>query len=143
MADRDGKICCSATLIATGADLDPDRVTELLKLTPDQTWRRGERKSFTRADGTVRQFDSVYADGGWKCFLTNDIADEALEAQMEKCLLVLESRADSLRKLSEQRYDLELNCYEGSTCSVGLTLTKDTLAQLAKLHLDLDISIYR
>lgn len=145
MIDPDGKRCCSATvtLIATGVDLDPDHVTELLKHSPDQSWRRGERKSFTRADGTVRQFESVHADGGWKWFLWKDTPGESLEVQIEKCLSILESRADALRMLSEQGHDLELNCSEGSTCSVGVNLSNVTLRRLAKMHLDLDISIYR
>src|SRR5207253_1126302 len=57
---------CSTTLIVVGEDLDPDQVTEALGMEPDQSWRRGERKSLPLPGGKVMQFDSIYEDGCWK-----------------------------------------------------------------------------
>ncbi len=57
---------CSATLIVFGEDVDPEAVTGLLQMDPSQAWRKGEQKSYTRSDGTVRQFNSFYEWGGWR-----------------------------------------------------------------------------
>ena len=74
--------CCSVTLIVVGDDLEPEVVTSTLGWPPDQSWRRGERKRFTRPDGTERVFDSVHDWGGWKLFTADDERGRSLQDQV-------------------------------------------------------------
>jgi uncharacterized protein DUF4279 len=82
MAAMSEEHCCSVTLIVVGDDLEPDVVTSTLGWPPDRSWRRGERKRFTRADGTELIFDSNNDWGGWKLFTTDDERGRPLQDQV-------------------------------------------------------------
>ncbi len=141
--NHDDKICCSATLIVTGTDLDPDAVSELLGLAPTQTWRKGEYKRFERPDGTVRQFGSIHEWGGWKCSLWIDHQDAPLCEQINSAVDTLASRATALAELRADGNDVELNCSDSSSGSSHLPLSRHLLKQLVDLSVDLDVTVYR
>ena len=120
--------CCSVTLIVVGADLEPEVVTSTLGWSPDQAWRRGERKRYTRPDGTERVFDSVNDQGGWKRFPADDEGDSSLEDQVGAWLERLRPKGQALRSLHDRGWEIELNCFAAT--SEGLELPAAVLGEL-------------
>ena len=92
----------SETLIIYGEDFEPSDVTRVLGLQPNRTWRKGERKSFVRADGTQLAFDSLYEWNGWKMWLDESTRARQLCEQLQHWHDLLMPRAAQMRKLRDQ-----------------------------------------
>jgi hypothetical protein len=129
--------CCSVTLIVTGDDLEPDVVTSALGWPPDQSWRRGERKRFTRPDGTERVFDSVHDWGGWKLF-TADERRRSLQDQVAAWLERLRVKAQALQSLRDRAWAVELDCFAAT--SECLELPATVMGNLAGLGVGLALT---
>lgn len=127
--------CCSVTLIVVGDDLEPEVVTSTLGWPPDQSWRRGERKRFTRPDGTERVFDSVHDWGGWKLFTANDERGRSLQDQVAAWLERLQVKEQALRCLHDRGWEVELDCFAAT--SERLDLPATVLGALAGLGVGL------
>ena len=127
--------CCSVTLIVLGDDLEPEVVTSTLGWSPDQSWRRGEQKRFTRPDGTVRVFDSVHDWGGWKRFTAKDERGRSLQEQVAAWLERLRVKMEELRSLHDRGWQLELDCFAATSECLGLSVA--VLGELAGLGLGL------
>lgn len=133
---------CSATLIILSDDLVPERISELLKIEPNQTWRRGERKSFVQPNGTVIYFDSVYEWGGWKSFIPDEKQDLELHERLAHWCNLLEGRESVMRELEEQGCWLQINCYVSTSATASIILSADLQRRLASLRLELSFSIF-
>lgn len=133
---------CSATLMILGDDLIPEKITELLKIEPNQTWRRGERKSLVRRGGTVEYFDSIYEWGGWKAFIPGEKQDLELHEQLTYWCDLLERPEPVMRKLEEEGYWLQISCYVSTTATASIILSADLQQRLANLRLELAFSIF-
>ena len=133
---------CSATLIVLGNDLDPDMVSHSLGLTPDRAWRRGERKSFLKADGSTHYFDSHHERGGWKSFITEDRLSIGLVKQIEYWCEKLTERKQGIRKLQELGYKLTIDCCILSETIEFLSIGSEVQQVLGALNVDLDVTFY-
>ena len=133
---------CSATLIVLGDDLDPDLVSHSLGLIPDQAWRRGERKSFVKADGTTHYFDSHHERGGWKSFTTEKRLHIGLVKQIEYWCDTLKARKQSIRELQELGYKFIIDCCIVSETTEFLSIGSKLQQVLGDLKVDLDVTFY-
>ena len=115
--------------------MEPEVVTSTLGWSPDQSWRRGEQKRFTRPDGTVRVFDSVHDWGGWKCFTAKDERGRSLQEQVAAWLERLRIKVEEIRSLHDRGWQLELDCFAAT--SECLDLPAAVLVELAGLGLGL------
>ena len=131
--------CCSVRLIVTGSDLDPDAVTAALGMEPDRSWRRGERKSFTRRDGSVRQFESIHEEGGWARRIPDRYRDEPLDRQLFLWVARLRELSDALRALRQRGWIIELDCFAAT--SEVVVLSHEDLGGLADLGIDLGLTL--
>jgi hypothetical protein len=131
--------CCSVRLIITGGDLDPDAVTAALGMEPDKSWRRGERKGFTRTDGSVRQFDSIHEEGGWTRRVPDRYRDEPLDRQLILWVARLHELSDALRALRRRGWVIELDCFAAT--SEVVVLSHEDLRGLADLGIDLGLTL--
>ena len=131
--------CCSVRLIVTGSDLDPDAVTAALGMEPDRSWRRGERKSFTRRDGSVRQFESIHDEGGWARRIPDRYRDEPLDRQLFLWVARLRELSDALRALRRRGWIIELDCFAAT--SEVVVLSHEDLGGLADLGIDLGLTL--
>jgi hypothetical protein len=140
MDDANAKHCCSVTLIVVGEDLDPDEVTAILGLEASQSWRRGERKSFVRADGSVLYSDSIHERGGWKHFLPDRYRENRpLSEQLFLWLARLRRHVDAVKRLTERGWKVELDCF-----AIGnevLVLDNSDLREIAELGVDLALTL--
>ena len=131
--------CCSVRLIVTGSDLDPDAVTAALGMEPDRSWRRGERKSFIRRDGSVRQFESIHEEGGWARRIPDRYRDEPLDRQLTIWVARLRELSDALWALKRHGWVIELDCFAAT--SEVVVLSHGDLRGLADLGIDLGLTL--
>jgi hypothetical protein len=142
MTDVQAKHCCSVTLIVVGADLDPEEVTKALGLAAHQSWRRGERKAFVRPDGSIRRFDSVHEEGGWKHFLpARHQENRPLHDQFRLWLARLRGLAEAIKTLTARGWEVELDCF--AIGSEVLVLSNRELRELAELGVGLALTLAR
>jgi hypothetical protein len=135
MAAKREEHCCSVTLVVVGDDLEPEVVTFTLGWPPDKSWRRGERRRFTRPDGTERVFDSIHDRGGWKNFTAADERERSLQDQVATWLERLRLKAQALRRLHDRGWEVELDCFAATSESLDLPVT--LLGELAGLGIGL------
>jgi hypothetical protein len=133
---------CSATLIVLGSDLDPDLISRSLELTPDKVWRKGERKSFTKADGITHYFDSYHQWGGWKRFTSQEELTKPLEEQVEAWSDVLIKRKHNLIELQELGYRVIIDCCIVSSESEVVHLRSELQRVFGDLNIDIHIAFY-
>lgn len=133
-----GQSCCSVVLIVTGAGLEPSRVTESLAMEPTQTWLRGERRGFTRADGTMHLFTSTHEQSGWKCPVSPLLRDASLQEQFASWVSALRPLAGALKALRADGHAVELSCF--ATTSENLALPCALLRELGEWGIDVDIT---
>ena len=142
MTDESDIPACSAILVITGAELEPENVTYLLNLTPDRSWRRGERKSFPRTDGSIRYFESVYSDGGWKRFLPSEVQDLHLDEQLAYWADTLAGRSEAMRTLLEQGFGAEINCCMVTGTAAEVQIPAERVSDFARRGVDIRITFY-
>jgi hypothetical protein len=140
MATTHEEHCCSVTLVVVGDDLEPELVTASLGWYPDQSWRRGERKRFTRPDGTERVFDSVHDWGGWKRLAADEERGQSLQDQVSAWLERLRGKGQSLQSLRDRGWEIELDCFAASSECLHLPAT--VLGKLACLGVGLALNVY-
>jgi len=132
----------SATLIVLGHDFDPAAISSVLGWQPSQAWRKGDRKTFSRADGTQGVFDGVHEWSGWKLFLQEPWRSCPLSEQLEQWAASLGERATALEQLRRGDVSLELNCCVVTDATAVLVVPPTLLARLAALGVSLSITFY-
>jgi hypothetical protein len=138
MAKMRKEHCCSVTLNVVGVDLEPNVVTSCLGWSPDQSWRRGERKRFMRPDGTERVFDSVHDRGGWKQFTAEDERGQSLEEQFAAWLERLRLKGQEIQRLHDHGWEIELDCFAAT--SECLDLPAAMIKEMAGLGIGLALT---
>lgn len=86
-------------------------MTSALGWSADQSWRRGEHRRVEWPDGTVRVFDSIHSQGGWKRFGSDDERRLSLEDQFDAWRERLRGKGPALRCLQDRGWEVELNCF--------------------------------
>jgi hypothetical protein len=127
-------------LIVLGRDLEPDRVSALLGIQPDQVWRRGERQSFKRKDGTILQFKTRHGRGGWKAWLKGAERKRSISAQVGLWCRRLSGKRGAVQELQKLGYSLIID-----SCAAApdfIHLSAELHRQLADLNVSLDITFF-
>ena len=131
----------SVSLIVIGKSLDPTMVTRLLKLQPSQQWKKGERKSYRRKDGTVRIFNSKHKLGGWKRWPSDRQRKMELSLQVKRWLMLLTRKKKQLEEIQALGCDIFLDC-----CIIGeadcVSLSPATIGRMAELGLHFEATFY-
>jgi hypothetical protein len=109
---------------------------------PDQAWRRGERKSFIRADGTIHYFDSIFKWGGWKRFIAAEFQNQHLNQQLVFWERVLSERSAAITALAQQGFEVELNCCIFTKTSTVVQIPAKLSTTFAALGVDLSLTFY-
>ena len=126
-------------LIIIGDDLEPEKVTSALGWSPNQAWRRGEHKRFTRRDGIVRTFDSIHEWGGWKLFSSDEECELSLDKQFDAWMARLQTKNQELRSLHDLGWQIKLDFFVAT--SEYLDLPAASLSLLATLGVELNLTI--
>ena len=132
----------SATLIVWGGDLEPSAITRELGRRPNQTWRKGEKRSYRRRDGSIRYFDSHHEWSGWKKWLNERQSGRPLEWQLQYWVTLLRPKAAALRALRGRGVVVELNCCVIASETARSRLPSKLLAILGSWGVDVDITWY-
>lgn len=123
----------SITLILTSEDLGPDRITALMGVFPDRSWKKGDK----------RQSGQAYEFGGWKVFQPENLNSESLDVQLEYWFERLHPKVSVLSQLRSMNVAVELNCYIDGEDTVSLMIDSDLLQKLGVLPLDISFNIFR
>jgi hypothetical protein len=140
--ENENQYHCSATLLVLGDDLDPDLISHSLGITPERAWRRGERQSFVKTDGTTHYFDSHYEWGGWKSFATEERLRMDLVKQIEYWCETLTARKQSVGELQELGYKITIDCCIVSETTERISLGSELQQILGDMKVDLDVTFY-
>jgi len=131
----------SATLIIIGKSPNPDVITQHLKLKPSQAWKKGERKSFKKKDGSTHFFNSRYEWGGWKLWPTKTQRKKKIHKQIEDLINLLNRKKRALAQVRAFNYKIFIDC-----CIVGksdfISLSSEMLAKLAALGVTFEVTFY-
>lgn len=106
------------TYFSITGDFDPDKVTELLELTPDETWKTGD----LRCDGTKYDFSN------WEIGKCTEY-DVFVENQMRKTISLLQDRIHLLNQIRAE------NCVD-FVLSIVPTIYADNLSPCLAPPLD-------
>lgn len=123
----------SATLLIFGGEFEPREVSKHLGLAAWRSWRKGERKSYVRKDGSTILFDSSHNWSGWKHKLSEELSSQPLEAQLEAWCELLRTRKRGLKLVRNMVEKIHLDCCivcSSTTCFIVSPLVQETLAQL-------------
>ena len=80
-------------------DFDPDEVTALLGLQPDEKWNRGDLK--LKGHASMRREGLIYAFSAW-VFGRCDEYDPYVEMQMRRTIAPLQDKIDLLNRIREE-----------------------------------------
>jgi hypothetical protein len=135
-----GEYVSSATLIVIGDDLDPDDVSRELSLIPSDSWRKGERRSFVRQDGTRHVFESRYEWGGWKMRVSAEHDNDPLEAQLQFWVETLQDKKPALARLKSAGMQCILDLFVATNIA-RIILTEGLQKSVASLGLEIELTI--
>lgn len=127
----------SVSLIITGRTLDPASVTQLLGITPSESWRAGEALEISG-----RALKRTRDEGGWKYHFERDKREAGIEFQLEAWAHILNDRADALKQLISQGNRCRLSWFVASGATVSIVIPSELQLELARLGLDWEISIF-
>jgi hypothetical protein len=140
MRQEDREYVGAVTLMLLGDGLNPDEVSSELGLVPSQCWRKGEKKSFLRADGTTRVFDSEHEWGGWKMLIPPEHKDDLIESQLEFWVDLLQSRIMALKRFRLLAFHCALDIFITSSETASIVIPHNLLTEVAALGVDLQWS---
>jgi hypothetical protein len=104
-----------------------------------RSWRRGEQNTFVRPDGSIRYFDSIHEQSGWKHFLSEIDKTLSLEEQLLLWLARLQNLAGAIQNITAKGWEVELDCF--TVGSEVLSLSNKNLRSLADLGLGLSLTL--
>ena len=123
-----------------GESLQPDVVTNELRLTPNQSWKKGEQKHFIRSDGSKLIFDSYHKWGGWKVFIPDEIKDEYLEEQLQYWCNTLQEKKSNIEALKSKDLDFALDIFICTDSTASIIIPEALQKEVSELGVELQIS---
>jgi hypothetical protein len=130
----------SVGLMILGHNLEPHEVSHTLDLKPSASWRKGETKGYTRADGTTVEFDSQHKWGGWR--MNGDPQDTTLGAQLARWCDLLRNRSTRIEQLRSRGCRCYLDVFLTTDDAAFVLLPQALLGALASLGVDVELSIW-
>lgn len=134
MAEKSTEYSCRVFFLARGLDLDPGQVTAALRMKPNQAWRRGE-------NNPALDHHHRYGFGGWKKHLPKSVQQGDVERQVRFWVRRLEIATLPLPR-SAGVEELALSCLVQTSAIASLILDSDLLRRIARLGLEMQISIF-
>lgn len=139
--ETDQEYVSSATLMILGDALEPAIASKELSLIPSQSWRKGDQKEHTRADGSKLVLDSRHEWGGWKLFVDPKCRDSPLESQIESLCETLHGKAEVIARLKSNGMHCILDLFLTTNATASLILSEDLQNSLLSLGLEIQLSI--
>lgn len=127
----------STTLLITGEQLDPERVSQLLKLQASMLWRQGEPTTFVRKSGAVRLLGGREKTSGWKLLCPGEWKRLSIEKQLENWIDLLTPRKPAIRKLRMLGYQCALDVFVVRADNLVFALEPDICTRLGSLGLEM------
>lgn len=137
---------CKTTLYVSGDDLDPQEVTQLLGLDPDDSHRPGDRSFKVKPDGTPdpnMPTRYVFKRGGWRRAIDDDKRRSwDVSAQLEYWCAFVSERAEAVRALQSRGNQVSIDCYINEGPVVYVDLVPSLMHKLGALNIKVSFGIY-
>lgn len=132
------------SLLIRGGE-DPDEITRILNVTPDETHRKGAPIPLPPGVTYTVKKTRVYATSIWKLNAHLKHYSYDVEAYVKNILHCLEGVNDALAKLDRRRFNVSIDVsldllLDASTAATGLS--KETMKTLARLGASFDVDTY-
>lgn len=140
-----GKEYCRCKLLIWGHDLDPQRVTELLKTKPDVAYRAGDRSYKLKPDGTrdlTRPTRLVHRVGRWARAIHGTAKNWTASGQLAYWNDFLTKRKTAIRTLLASGYKIEVDCYIDEGPIVYVEMAPALMAGLGSLGISVRLAFY-
>jgi hypothetical protein len=123
----------SASFTLTGLDLNPDEITDKLKIIPTKIWRKGD---LINPKGKI-----FYSENGWS--LQSQLNQSAeLEDHLQWIFEKLQTQWDSVREICS-RYYPEISCVIYVSNQVpAIHFSQEILQEVNQLNAEIDVDIY-
>ena len=132
--ELENDITYSTYLVLIGDELDPEEMTDLLDVEPDNCWRKGDVKSLYGIQG------KPLAWGGWKKAPASSYRDSDLEEQLEYWCDFIQEKRDVFRQIQRDGIAVSIDCSIETSDVSFLQLQPQLSLKLAELKVCLDIS---
>jgi hypothetical protein len=121
----------SVTLMLRGLDLEPDEASKLLRMRPNQSWRKGDRGP----SGKKHEWS------GWKKFMPARFESKELDSQLAYWCRALKGRDSAIRRMSTPRNSCVLRCFVTTDETASIVIGAKLQQSLAKLGLVIELAI--
>jgi hypothetical protein len=133
----------SSTLLIFGGEFEPTEVSQHLGLVPWRSWRKGERQSYVRRDGSSMMFDSLYEWSGWKHKLPEELSAQPLETQLDAWCGYLLPRKQGLQFVRNLAEKIHLDCcISSSSTTAYFSVSPSVQKTLSQLGVSLVVTFY-
>ena len=129
--DTNQQTVSSVTLMILGEELEPSTVSDLVKLEPSQSWKRGEEKKFAKS--------TFYEWGGWKRFLEE--TDDSVEEKIASWIGILEGKAEAFKAIKNYGWKASLDAFIAFNEASTISISNDLSRKIGELNLDIDFSL--
>jgi hypothetical protein len=121
----------SVTLMILGLDLKPGEVSKLLRMRPNQSWR----KEYRKLSGEKHQWS------GWKKSMPASLQSKNLDSQLAYWCRKLKGRGSAIRRLSTPRNNCVLRCFVITHETASIIIGKQLQQALARTGLVIELAI--
>jgi hypothetical protein len=132
----------TATLLIFGGEFEPSDVSKHLGLAPWRSWRKGEKQSYVRKDGSTILFDSLNEWSGWKHKLPEELSLLPLETQLEAWCELLGARKQGLKLVRNMVENIHLDCCIVCSSTTRFIISPLIQGALAQLEVSLAVTYY-
>ena len=128
LGEHDAVQRCHIALIFAGETLNPQYLTQFLRLEPTYAWAKGDRHIGKSGRDLRRPI------GHWS-ISTKDLASKSIQTHCQQLLTLLEGREPAIKELrsrGEYRISMSIWWQVGEIGHGSFNLLSETMAQLAK-----------
>ena len=125
-----------------GDDLDPNIITSLLEIEPDQAHKKGDPKTLKTKKGEIHNY-TPYNSGLW-CYTSKLDKYSRIQDHIESVLELITPKKEVLSQFRIKGYRMDFFCghFFAGAPQPGIFIAGDVLKKLGDLGIDLDIDLY-
>jgi len=125
-----------------GEDLDPELISQYLKMKPFKAWRKGQPKIVTTPTGAVKVLSTPQKLGCWCVRIPESAVSKSLPEQLQYWNILLKRHEAIFCEFNRRKFDFYIDCFVNEGPTVSFDLAADLLESLGKLGLGIKVSFY-
>ena len=121
-------------LTILGDELNPDELTQLFDIEPDEAWSAGDNKALYGLP------QKTYKWGGWRKSVSPQFLDEELEPQVDHWCQFLRQHQTEIKKMQKDGIAFSLDCLIESEETAFIQFDPKLTRELSELKLCIDLT---